>query len=421
MSAPIASKTLFVGNLHVSLEESDLLEIFKPFGQIVECCKRWSHYGFIRFASEDEAKIAFSNLNGSKVRGRPMRIEFQRKKLKNIQALLEAEEEAKLNMKLNSILSQSSNFLNMDNFNMVYHDEPKSIHFDKLTLLNDTNVNQTKGIFYDRTLQTDRFLNNFNNISLNTQAQLNNFHYSTQQPLVQNSSYQSFNTLRTLDLNCLNDKDMNKMSNQNSMAFGEKKNRAQMNNHISNKENSLAQQENLYDDEALLKDILFLDCNFDDIRRSDEKEHQSPKQTDSNSVHSAMDAQNSVMLFRSINTSNTIYVEPTDILEPLNEGDFAEYKLFPLNHSNQPLNSHQNKQQTVENSKNVLNSILNNLEKINSSHNCSYESKFNYSNENESFDYISLISSSPQSSSIASLNSSSINNSPAISPFNFNF
>jgi hypothetical protein len=292
------------------------------------------------------------------------------------------------------------------------------MHFDKLSLLNDTNANQTKGIFYDRTLQTDRYLNNFNNISLNTQAQLNNIHYPAQQPLVQNSSYQSFNTLRTLDLNCLNDKDMNKINNQNSIAFGEKKSRAPISNHISNKENSLAQQENLYDDEALLKDILFLDCNFDESRRSSEKEHQSPKQTDSTSVHSAMDAQNSVMLFRSINTSNTFYVEPTDILEPLNEGDFAEYKLFPLN---QPLNNQQHKQQTCDNSKNVLNSILNNLEKINSSHNCSYESKFNYSNENESFDYISLISSSPQSSSIASLNSSSINNSPAISPFNFNF
>ena len=37
----------------------------------------------------------------------------------------------------------------------------------------------------------------------------------------------------------------------------------------------------------------------------------------------------SVMLFRSVNNSHTICVEPTDVLEPLNEGDFAEYKLFP--------------------------------------------------------------------------------------------
>ena len=38
---------------------------------------------------------------------------------------------------------------------------------------------------------------------------------------------------------------------------------------------------------------------------------------------------NSVKLFRSINSSHTICVEPTDVLQPLNEGEFAEYKLFP--------------------------------------------------------------------------------------------
>ena len=88
-----ASKTLFVGNLHASLEETDLLDIFKQFGRIIECCKRWCHYGFIQFASEEEAKQAYLSLNGSKVRGRPMRIEFQRKKLRNLQALFEAESE----------------------------------------------------------------------------------------------------------------------------------------------------------------------------------------------------------------------------------------------------------------------------------------------------------------------------------------
>jgi RNA recognition motif-containing protein len=81
MSQKGPSKTLFVGNLHASLEENDLLEIFKPFGVIVECCKRWCHYGFIQFAAEGEAQLAYNSLNGSKLRGRPMRIEFQRKKV----------------------------------------------------------------------------------------------------------------------------------------------------------------------------------------------------------------------------------------------------------------------------------------------------------------------------------------------------
>ena len=81
MNGKCGSKTLFVGNLHAGLEEGDLMEIFKPFGIIVECCKRWYHYGFIQFTTEDEAQLAFNHLNGFKIKGRPMRIEFQRKKV----------------------------------------------------------------------------------------------------------------------------------------------------------------------------------------------------------------------------------------------------------------------------------------------------------------------------------------------------
>jgi RNA recognition motif-containing protein len=40
MESKYVSKTLFVGNLHVSLEENDLLNVFKPFGTVVECCKK---------------------------------------------------------------------------------------------------------------------------------------------------------------------------------------------------------------------------------------------------------------------------------------------------------------------------------------------------------------------------------------------
>ena len=44
----------------------------------------------------------------------------------------------------------------------------------------------------------------------------------------------------------------------------------------------------------------------------------------------------SVRLFRSINNSHTICVEPTDVLEPLNEGEFTEYKLFPTSAQSKP-------------------------------------------------------------------------------------
>ena len=105
MESQCACKTLFVGNLHASIEENDLLNIFKPFGTVVECCKKvtkknnirirylleyvliifpiqkWPHYGFIQFATDAEAKLARDNLNSSKLRGRSMRIEYQRKKV----------------------------------------------------------------------------------------------------------------------------------------------------------------------------------------------------------------------------------------------------------------------------------------------------------------------------------------------------
>jgi hypothetical protein len=49
----------------------------------------------------------------------------------------------------------------------------------------------------------------------------------------------------------------------------------------------------------------------------------------SNAISKPLSDYCSILLFRSINTSNTIYVQPTDVLEPLNEGNFDEYKLFP--------------------------------------------------------------------------------------------
>ena len=47
MESQCACKTLFVGNLHASIEENDLLNIFKPFGTVVECCKKVNEqFGF---------------------------------------------------------------------------------------------------------------------------------------------------------------------------------------------------------------------------------------------------------------------------------------------------------------------------------------------------------------------------------------
>lgn len=71
------NNTLFVGNLHASLQEVDLIQVFRPFGRIVECCKKWLHFGFVKFMSEEEACHAYVTLNGFRLKGRPMRLEFQ--------------------------------------------------------------------------------------------------------------------------------------------------------------------------------------------------------------------------------------------------------------------------------------------------------------------------------------------------------
>lgn len=80
------NNTLFVGNLHASLQEIDLIQVFRPFGRIVECCKKWLHFGFVKFTSEEEACHAYVTLNGFRLKGRPMRLEFQNRTKKAILA-----------------------------------------------------------------------------------------------------------------------------------------------------------------------------------------------------------------------------------------------------------------------------------------------------------------------------------------------
>jgi len=99
------NNTLFVGNLHASLQEIDLVQVFRPFGRIVECCKKWLHFGFVKFTSEEEACHAYVTLNGFRLKGRPMRLEFQnRTKKARIKAIL-----------AQAALQASSNGLNCNN------------------------------------------------------------------------------------------------------------------------------------------------------------------------------------------------------------------------------------------------------------------------------------------------------------------
>jgi polyadenylate-binding protein len=77
--------TLYVGNLNSALEETRLMNIFQPFGQVISCRIMrdiYSHesrrFGFVSFASVAEAQKAKDELNYKNVDGFEIRICFKR-------------------------------------------------------------------------------------------------------------------------------------------------------------------------------------------------------------------------------------------------------------------------------------------------------------------------------------------------------
>jgi len=77
--------TLYVGNLNSALEETRLINIFQPFGQVVSCRIMrdiYSHesrrFGFVSFASVAEAQKAKDELNYKNVDGFEIRICFKK-------------------------------------------------------------------------------------------------------------------------------------------------------------------------------------------------------------------------------------------------------------------------------------------------------------------------------------------------------
>ena len=66
---------LFVSNLNLNFPEECFKHLFTPFGDVRECflIKTWQNthagYGFVRFATNEQATLCFNCLNGSKVFG----------------------------------------------------------------------------------------------------------------------------------------------------------------------------------------------------------------------------------------------------------------------------------------------------------------------------------------------------------------
>ncbi|KAK5166631.1 Phosphatidylinositol-3-phosphatase SAC1 [Saxophila tyrrhenica] len=71
---------LYVGNIHFSITEGDLRDVFEPFGDLefVQLQKeeqgRSKGYGFVQFVDPTKAKEALEHMNGFEVAGRPIRV-----------------------------------------------------------------------------------------------------------------------------------------------------------------------------------------------------------------------------------------------------------------------------------------------------------------------------------------------------------
>jgi RNA recognition motif-containing protein len=75
------STKLYVGNLSWNVKDSDLRELFAPYGELSEVTVimdkfsgRSKGFGFVTFADEEAAKKAISELNGKDVQGRAIKV-----------------------------------------------------------------------------------------------------------------------------------------------------------------------------------------------------------------------------------------------------------------------------------------------------------------------------------------------------------
>ena len=74
-------KKIYVGNLNYETKEDDLQTIFAEYGNIVSVkiitdaySGRSKGFGFIEMESEDEAQKAISELNGTEIGGRTLKV-----------------------------------------------------------------------------------------------------------------------------------------------------------------------------------------------------------------------------------------------------------------------------------------------------------------------------------------------------------
>ncbi|KAF2247063.1 splicing factor, CC1-like protein [Trematosphaeria pertusa] len=82
---------LYVGNIHFSVTEDDLKQIFEPFGELEQVTlqrdqenpARSKGYGFVQFVDPNDAKKALTDMNGFELAGRQIRVGLGNDKFTN--------------------------------------------------------------------------------------------------------------------------------------------------------------------------------------------------------------------------------------------------------------------------------------------------------------------------------------------------
>lgn len=81
------SKSIYVGNMSYSTQESDLNELFSEYGEVSSVkiisdrdSGRSKGFGFVEMANADDADKAISSLDGQEFMGRPLKINEAKEK-----------------------------------------------------------------------------------------------------------------------------------------------------------------------------------------------------------------------------------------------------------------------------------------------------------------------------------------------------
>jgi RNA recognition motif-containing protein len=82
------SKRLYIGNLPWKVDNQQLAELFRRFGQLKEAAVvidkeregRSRGFGFVEFADENAAKAALEAMDGASIDGRPLQVAEARPK-----------------------------------------------------------------------------------------------------------------------------------------------------------------------------------------------------------------------------------------------------------------------------------------------------------------------------------------------------